>query len=30
LVEFIKVNVKLEEELEEVEGFFDRDDIVDM
>ncbi len=30
LVELIEANVKLEEELEEFEGSFDRDEIVDM
>jgi len=30
LVELIRVNVKLEEELEKFEGFFDRNDVVDM
>jgi hypothetical protein len=30
LVELIKANVELEEELEEFEGSFDRDEIVDM
>jgi hypothetical protein len=30
LVKLIKTGVELEEELEEFEGFFDRDDIVDM
>jgi hypothetical protein len=30
LVELIEVDVELEEELEEFEGSFDRDEIVDM
>jgi hypothetical protein len=30
LVELIEVDVELKEELEEIEGSFDRDEIVDM
>jgi hypothetical protein len=30
LVELIKTSIELEEELEDFEGFFDKDDIVDM